>query len=71
MNHLQKATELITESKLEVFTKERRQLAAQQATAHALIALVQRVDRLLALETPEGPSRSPCPPRSPYRLPFS
>ena len=53
MNHLQKAIELMESSNEGVFQKySLRQLQAQQATAHALIALTQRVDQLLERNSP-------------------
>ena len=51
MDHLQKAVELIESSEegvlMEYSTLELRQLEAQQAFTHAVIALVQRVDRFI------------------------
>ena len=53
MNHLQKAIELMESSDEGVFQKySLRQLQAQQATAHALIALTWRVDQLIERNIP-------------------
>ena len=54
MKHLQKAVEMIESSEGKILAEysfmELRQLQAQQATAHALIALTQRVDQLIGSE---------------------
>ena len=56
MDHLQKAVELIESSEegvlMEYSTLELRQLEAQQAFTHALIALVQRADQLIERNIP-------------------
>ena len=46
MDHLQKAMKLMEKSETKMFA-EQQQVAAQQALAHAVIALVQRVDQLI------------------------
>jgi len=53
MEHLIRAAELLEESE-QGRSMEWRQLQAQQASVHALIALVQRVDQLIEAQMPQA-----------------